>query len=71
MSTDSVLSETVAAARATGLHISQLKPFLDINTPDDLATFWLEFGHRADIRHWATWQVVNSEDIAILLEQLP
>lgn len=59
MSTDSVLEQTQAAAEAAGRPVALLEPFLDVDTPDDLVTFWLEFGSRADVRHWATWRELD------------
>jgi len=59
MSTASVLEQTVAACEEAGRPVSQLQAHLDVDTPDDLATFWLEFGGRADVREWATWRALD------------
>ena len=59
MSTSSVLEHTVANAQAAGRPLTLLEPHLDVDTPDDLAAFWLEFGGRADVRHWATWKALD------------
>jgi glycosyltransferase A (GT-A) superfamily protein (DUF2064 family) len=59
MSTETVLAQTVELARAAGRPVHTLSPQLDIDTPEDLATFWLEFGNRADVRHWATWRELD------------
>jgi len=59
MSTETVLAQTVALAKAAGRAVTTLDPHLDIDTPDDLAAFWLEFGGRADVRHWETWQALH------------
>ncbi len=56
MSTASVLEQTMAGAERAGRDAYLLPEFLDVDTPDDLAMFWLEFGPRADVRHWATWK---------------
>ena len=68
MSTDSVLDQTVAAAEAQGREVRLLEPFLDIDSVDDLRLFWLEFGERADVRHWATWRRIAGADMMDLLE---
>lgn len=59
MSTDSVLDQTLAGAEQAGRAVHLLPTFLDVDTPDDLAAFWLEFGGRADVRHWATWKELD------------
>lgn len=59
MSTGSVLEQTMAGAERAGRTVSLLPEFLDVDTPDDLAAFWLEFGGRADVRHWATWRELD------------
>lgn len=59
MSTDSVLEQTLAGAERAGRSVYLLPEFLDVDTPDDLAMFWLEFGPRADVRHWATWKELD------------
>ena len=56
MSTGTVLEQTLALAEAAGRAVTLLEEHLDVDTPEDLATFWLEFGGRADVRHWATWK---------------
>ncbi len=71
MSTASVFEETSAAAAAAGRPVVALEPFPDIDTPDDLAVFWLEFGGRADVHHWATWRMLEDGDIVARLEALP
>jgi len=58
LSTDSVCAETQQRARAAGRPVTLLPTFLDVDTPDDLLTFWIEFGSRADVRHWATWNAL-------------
>jgi len=63
MSTGSVLEETVRNAEQRGLRVELLEPFLDIDTADDLLTFWLEFGGRADVRHWSTWKLLNDNPL--------
>jgi hypothetical protein len=40
-----------------------LEPFPDIDTPLDLATFWLEFAPRADVRHWESWKLLSEGDL--------
>tara|TARA_Y100001968_G_scaffold323609_1_gene361585 strand:+ start:968 stop:1636 length:669 start_codon:yes stop_codon:yes gene_type:complete len=67
MSTGSVFSETVAAAAQQGREVVELPAFLDVDDGDDLCTFWLEFGGRADVRHWSTWQFIEQQG---LMEQL-
>ena len=54
MSTESVFEQTRTAARDRGLDVVALPPFLDVDTPDDLAAFRLEFMDRPDTAHWAT-----------------
>jgi glycosyltransferase A (GT-A) superfamily protein (DUF2064 family) len=71
MSTTSVLQQTVRGAEAAGLSTALLPEFPDIDTPDDLALFWLEFGGRADVRHWATWRFLEAADLPARLEALP
>jgi rSAM/selenodomain-associated transferase 1 len=63
MSTSTVLDQTVEAARGAGRSVALLEEFLDVDTPDDLAVFWYEFGGRADVRHWATWQWLDGSDV--------
>jgi len=67
MSTNSVLDDTVRNAGERGLRVELLDSFLDIDTVDDLLTFWLEFGGRADVRHWSTWKLLND---STLIERL-
>ncbi len=71
MSTDSVLVETVRLAEARGLQVVQLESFLDVDNADDLATFWLEFGGRADVAHWATFALLQDSDILDRLGDAP
>jgi rSAM/selenodomain-associated transferase 1 len=59
MSTESVFEQTVALAEDQERRVEELPAFLDIDDADDLCTFWLEFGGRADIRHWATWRFIE------------
>ena len=68
MGTASVLEETAAAAREQHREVQLLEPFLDIDSPDDLSLFWLEFGGRADVRGWATWRRLAETDILDRLE---
>lgn len=68
MSTPTVLEETMERVRARQLEPVLLETFPDIDTPLDLATFWLEFGSRADIRRWATWRLLSESDILSRLE---
>ena len=68
MSTASVFEETVALAEGRGLQVLPLETFLDVDTPDDLALLWLEFGGRADVRHWATWTWLDAGGIIERLE---
>ncbi len=60
MSTASVYEQTCAGARARGLRVTALAPFLDVDTPDDLAAFRLEFMDRADTAHWATRRALET-----------
>lgn len=69
MSTSSVLEETCERATGQGREVQLLSPFLDIDSPDDLRVFWLEFGGRADVRDWATWRRITSERLIELLEE--
>ena len=69
MSTSSVLEETCARAAGQGRDVQLLSPFLDIDSPDDLRVFWLEFGGRADVRDWATWRRITSDRLMDLLEK--
>jgi glycosyltransferase A (GT-A) superfamily protein (DUF2064 family) len=71
MSTSLVLEETLAAAREGGLLPVTLAPFLDVDSGDDLAAFWLEFGGRADVRHWETWRLLADGVILARLEEMP
>lgn len=59
MSTETVLDQTRAACAVAARPVTLLEPHLDVDSPDDLATFWLEFGGRADVRGWATWQALD------------
>lgn len=63
MSTSSVLDQTLVAAVEHGREVRLTESFLDIDTIDDLRLFWLEFGGRADVRHWATWRRIAEADI--------
>lgn len=56
MSTGSVYEETVAGAERAGLEVVSLPRFPDIDTPDDLRLFWIEYGSRADVRDRETWR---------------
>ena len=67
MGTGSVFSQTAAAATAQHREVVELPAFLDIDDADDLCTFWLEFGGRADVRHWQTWQFIEQQG---LIEQV-
>ena len=67
MSTGSVFSQTAAAAATQDREVIELPAFLDIDDADDLCTFWLEFGGRADVRHWHTWQFIEQQG---LIEQV-
>jgi rSAM/selenodomain-associated transferase 1 len=62
MSTASVYAQTAAAVESAGRRLTELPAFLDVDTPEDLAVFWYEFGGRADVRHWATWQQLQGWD---------
>jgi len=68
MSTTSVLEQTLASARSLGRDVQLLEPFLDIDSADDLRLFWLEFGGRADVRHWSTWRRIVGADMMKILE---
>lgn len=59
MSTASVFEQTRASAKARGLRVVALEPFLDVDTADDLATFRLEFMDRPDTAHWATQRALE------------
>ena len=63
MSTDTVFSQTAAAARARDRQVVELPAFLDVDDVDDLRMLWLEFGARADVRHWATWQFIEQQGL--------
>lgn len=63
LSTPSVLAETTAAAQARGLAVALLDAFPDVDTADDLGTFWLEFGARADVRDWETFRLLERSEI--------
>jgi len=63
MGTESVFKQTVALAGALQRVVAELPAFLDVDDVDDLCTFWLEFGGRADIRHWATWQFIEESGL--------
>lgn len=71
MSTATVCAQTVAGATAAGLEPTLLAPFLDVDTPDDLAMFWIEFGGRSDVRDWSTWRFMDRSDLPARLEALP
>ena len=70
LSTASVLDQTIAAAERAGRPVTLLPAFLDVDTPDDLAAFWLEFGGRADVRHWATWRELDGHPALQRLEDV-
>jgi uncharacterized protein len=63
MSHEGVLAATRANAEALGYSMASLESFLDVDTPEDLLTFWVEFGGRADVHHWATWQLLNEHPL--------
>jgi rSAM/selenodomain-associated transferase 1 len=63
MSTGSVFQQTLAAASEQNRRVAELPAFLDVDDADDLCTFWLEFGGRADVRHWATWQFIEEHGL--------
>jgi hypothetical protein len=63
MGTDSVFEQTTEAARAEGREVVELPAFLDVDDADDLCTFWLEFGARADVRHWETWKFIEQQGL--------
>lgn len=63
LSTPTVLDETHRNAVARGLGVELLEAFPDVDTADDLGTFWLEFGARADVREWETWRLLDHSDI--------
>ena len=67
MSTASVLDQTLRAAGERGLRTTTLDAFLDVDTPDDLAIFWLEFEPRSEHRPWATWQLLSRGPLLDLL----
>lgn len=71
MSHRSVLDQTRANAAALGHDVAMLPPFLDIDTPEDLLTFWLEFGPRADVTHWATFKHLDGHPLIERLRSLP
>ena len=54
-----MFQQTLAAAHEQRRGVAELPAFLDVDDADDLCTFWLEFGGRADVRHWATWQFIE------------
>jgi len=60
MSTSSVYEETLAEAERRELQATSLERFPDIDTPDDLRLFWLEYGGRADVRDCATWKYLDA-----------
>ena len=68
MSTSSVLDQTVSAAAEHGREVRLTESFIDIDSIDDLRLFWLEFGGRSDVRHWATWRRLAEADIMNLSE---
>jgi rSAM/selenodomain-associated transferase 1 len=63
MGTGSVFRQTAEAAHEDGREVVELPAFLDIDDADDLCTFWLEFGARADVRHWETWQFIEQQGL--------
>ncbi len=67
MGTSSVFRKTSEEARQQGRPVVELAAFLDIDDADDLCTFWLEFGARADVRHWETWLFIEQQ---ALLQQV-
>ncbi len=60
MSTASVYEQTRAGAEDRGLRVVALDEFLDVDTPDDLAAFRLEFMDRPDTAHWATRRALEA-----------
>lgn len=71
MSTSSVFEQTTVRAKEVGLAVTALPRFLDVDTADDLALLWLEFGNRADVRESSTWKFLNDSDIIRRLESYP
>ncbi len=69
MSTSTVCQQTIDGA-AAGLSTALLDPFLDVDTADDLAMFWIEFGGRADVGHWSTYRFIAGSDLPARLEAL-
>ena len=63
MGTGSVFGQTAEAASEAGREVIELPAFLDVDDADDLCTFWLEFGARADVRHWETWQFIEQQGL--------
>ena len=63
MSTTSVFASTVASAQEQQRSVHELPAFLDVDDADDLCAFWLEFGGRADVRHWTTWQFIETSGL--------
>ncbi len=63
MSHSSVYASTAANAAALGHAVATLPPFLDVDTPDDLLTFWLEFSPRADVRTWASYTFLDGHPL--------
>ena len=70
MSHGSVLTQTRTNAEQAGHAVALLPEFLDVDTPDDLLTFWNEFGHRADVQHWATWAFLHDHPLIDRLRSL-
>lgn len=60
MSTASVFDQTRTGAEALGLRVVTLPPFLDVDTPDDLAVLRLELLRSADHAQWATRLALES-----------
>ncbi len=71
MSHASVFEECRANAEALGHRVVLLPPFLDVDTPDDLLTFWVEFENRADVQRWATWAFLDGHPLIDRLRSAP
>lgn len=71
MSHASVLEQTRENARALGHAVAELESFLDVDDADDLLTFWVEFGGRADVTHWATWRFLDGHPLLDRLRSSP
>ena len=67
LSHDQVLEQTRAAAGRAGMTVVELERWLDVDTPDDLTTFWLEFSRQTAVRDWATRELLEHSPILELL----